>query len=402
MDINLFNGQVIPTSIANLSPLRNTIPFTLPSIRRCLSVFTRGNPLKAMVLRLSYDSKRVHQSTAISIVKSRQISEIDTKFFKLKRISVWPPVNQPMIKPSKYFGLILQQSFIERIFAYMTPFGGSIYIKELGTQRVMEEFIPPAQKLILSLIYRSGIHRNIVSRSIMQYFSRSVGKRLDSRESTWAIKKFIQTYKIDMSEYDDGKFASFNDFFSRKLKPNARTVENPGKMCSPADCRFLERREGRLAIKGQLLKTTELLKKQVGCKSICVCRLAPQDYHRFHAPLACEVISIRHIQGSYHSVSPIGCYDEALLENVRTVIELKVDRGTLFYVAIGAALVGSVILSIKVGDKLQQMDEMGYFQFGGSCVVLVSDFGWELRSEIRGNSFSGIETFVRLGNCLEN
>lgn len=329
------------------------------------------------------------------------ISEISTEFFTIKRISSWPLINREIIKTSEYINLILKKSLINGFLAYMTPLTWSTYVKELGTHNLVKEFMPTAQKMLLSLLYNSGIYKNFLITKLMKYLTMRCGAQFDTTTSARVIARFVKQYKINMEECAQTEFASFNEFFYRKLKPDARKIEIPGKMSSPADCRILGSTGSKLEIKGQFFSVPQLLNNDIDYKSVCISRLAPQDYHRFHAPLACEVVSIRNIQGLYHSVHPISRSKHSLDENMRTVIELKTDRGTIYYVAIGAMLVGSICLNVGVGSKVSQMDEIGYFKFGGSCIVMVTDFRWDLRNEIAGNTLSNIETIVKVGDCIE-
>ncbi|ELA41757.1 phosphatidylserine decarboxylase [Vittaforma corneae ATCC 50505] len=409
VDIDLVNGRIVPHNNVqrqdDINALLDFIDSKLaPSLLKKLHIlFKKSNMLKKFILEMVRRMyfKRISSLYSRNTFNSHTF-EISTEYFELKQVSVWPSVNRSMIKTSEYFNLILKRSFINKLLAYITPLGGSVYVKELNTHKIIKEYIPVSQKLILNLLYRSGVYRSFIASKIMRYLTVVAGQRFDSHTSVRSIKKFIRMYKIDINECEKREFTSFNDFFSRKLKPNARFVEVSGKVSSPADCRLLGNADGKLlGIKGKFFKVEELLERHVAFENICICRLAPQDYHRFHAPLSCEVVSIYHIQGSYHSVNPINKFNRVLDENARSVIVLKTGRGTIYYVAVGATLVGSIVLSVKAGDHLDQMDEIGYFKFGGSCVVLITDFKWELKEEISGNSLSGIETLVRVGDSLE-
>ena len=102
---------------------------------------------------------------------------------------------------------------------------------------------------------------------------------------------------------------------------------------------------------------------------IYVFRLAPEQYHRFHSPTASKVVSIKEVGGTYKSVNPILLDSESVLqENYRKIIEFE---NGIFMVTVGATCVGSVKLSIKKGSSVKHGDDIGYFEFGGSCIVLV-------------------------------
>lgn len=410
VDIDLVDGKVTTHSNVQRQDDINTLLDFIDSklapnfLKRFHILFKKSNLLKRFILKIAeYACLKRMSLSCPKDVPNLHALEVSTEYFEFKKVAAWPSANCLMAKTSEYFNLVLKRSLTNRLLAYVTPLGGPVYVKELNTHRIIKEYIPAPQKLVLNLLYRSGIYRSFITSKIMQYLTVAAGKQFDSRASVQSIKQFIRVYKINMDEYEKCEFASFNDFFSRKLKADVRSVEVPGRVSAPADCRLLGNVDGKLVgIKGRLFAVEELLKREVHFENVCICRLAPQDYHRFHAPLPCEVVEVYHIQGSYHSVNPISRFNKVLDENVRSVIVLETSRGIIYYVAIGATLVGSIILSVKAGDRLNQMDEIGYFKFGGSCIVLIADFKWELREEIGGNSLSGIETLVRVGNSLEN
>lgn len=400
--VNLSTGQFIIHKQKNrLDDINSFIDFIdcqiVPNLFKKIHIFFKKiNFLKRtvnkMVEKLYFNNKSI---------KNIILNEIETDYFIIKKISEWPSVNKSMVSTSEYFNLIFNNSLTERILAYMTPLTGPTYVKEINSQNIVKEYIPTSQKLVLSLLYKSGVYRHHLSDKIISYLTVVAGQRFDSRSSALAIKKFIEMYNINMEEYENEEYKSFNDFFIRKLKKGTRRVEKANKITSPADCRILTTLKDKINIKGKFFEVDELLRRKIEHKNICICRLAPQDYHRFHSPLPCSVVSIYHIQGKYHSVNPITKYNKVLDENVRSVIELRTKRGMMYYVAVGAALVGSIVLNIKSGDKLNQMEEMGYFRFGGSCIVLISEFEWQFKDELCVNSCSGIETLVSVGNSLE-
>lgn len=103
--------------------------------------------------------------------------------------------------------------------------------------------------------------------------------------------------------------------------------------------------------------------------SIYIFRLAPEHYHRIHAPFDSEIVNIKTVEGSYRSVNPIVLNSQPVLQkNFRKIMELK---NGMFFVAIGATCVGSIILSVKKGSKIVKGQDLGTFGFGGSCLVLV-------------------------------
>lgn len=146
------------------------------------------------------------------------------------------------------------------------------------------------------------------------------GRIYDSPESIKNIPSFIQTYKIALDELldpDIQNYATFNEFFYRKLKPDARPVENaddPAGFCSAADCRLVVYPTVDLArkfwIKGDEFSIPALLNLdpshpsclQFDGGSLAIFRLAPSDYHRFHSPFDATLLGkATDVPGQYYT-----------------------------------------------------------------------------------------------------
>lgn len=146
------------------------------------------------------------------------------------------------------------------------------------------------------------------------------GRIYDSPESIKNIPSFIHTYKLSLDEllYPDIKsYATFNEFFYRKLKPDARPVENaedPAGICSAADCRLVVYPTIDLAckfwVKGDEFSIPALLNlhpsdpscTQFNGGSLAIFRLAPSDYHRFHSPIDATILGKpKDVPGQYYT-----------------------------------------------------------------------------------------------------
>ena len=171
-----------------------------------------------------------------------------------------------------------------------------------------------------------------------------MGVVYDSPESKSHIVPFIDSFQLwdsmkDMVMQDPEDFATFNDFFSREIRPEARPVdeaEDDLVVSSVADCRLTAFPHIDLAkqywIKGtpftleRLLGDAELAKYFDG-GSILIHRLAPQDYHRWHSPVTGTIESIREIEGTYYTVNPQAITQSGILnvfcENRRDIAVIK-------------------------------------------------------------------------------
>src|SRR5262249_22391903 len=108
--------------------------------------------------------------------------------------------------------------------------------------------------------------------------------------------------------------------------------------------------------------------------SMALIRLAPQDYHRFHAPVNGTIKAMYTIEGSYHSVNADGMtsknyaiYNQRVVAIIDTTGQANI--GQVAYVAIGALCVGSITFLPQVGDPVIKGEPIGYFQFGGEFKI---------------------------------
>lgn len=200
--------------------------------------------------------------------------------------------------------------------------------------------------------------------------------------------RFARTYKIKWKQAElcknDGKledcvdkFPTLNDLFARKIRTALTKPERTGlkDIVSPAQCyaRRIEAGED-FDIKGAKYTLQKLLRSsEVPLKStLFIFRLAPEQYHRIHSPTLSIVKNIRSVGGTYKSVNPILLDSEPVLqENYRKIIDFK---NGLIMVTVGATCVGSVKLTIKKDSAVKHGDDLGAFEFGGSCIVLIVPF----------------------------
>jgi len=91
----------------------------------------------------------------------------------------------------------------------------------------------------LVFLYRNFLGRILLKIITKPMLSRIVGWIMDSRISTIAIKRFIKKNNIDINEYEEKKYSSYNDFFTRKIKPECRKVDMDKKsLIAPCDSKL--------------------------------------------------------------------------------------------------------------------------------------------------------------------
>lgn len=302
----------------------------------------------------------------------------------------------------------------------------NILVQDRTTGIILEEKMGIYVRLGIRLLYK-GLDKAKTKRirTLLKKLSVKQGVKFDSPQLKLDIESFIKFHKLNMDEClepNPQNYATFNDFFYRKLKPDARPVESPTNnmiLVSPADSRcatFSTVNEAtELWIKGRNFTIARLfngnfnnyektdLYKADKC-TLGIFRLAPQDYHRFHCPVDGVIKNIKHINGEYYTVNPMAIRSELDVfgENIRVIIPIETqDFGTVIMIAVGAMMVGSTVLTIKEGDEVKRGDEIGYFKFGGSTIILLMETRFfEFDTDLLKNSSTRVETLVRVGQSI--
>jgi len=246
-------------------------------------------------------------------------------------------------------------------------------------------------------------------------FSKIYGRYQSSPVSRRAIADTVRKLSIDMGDYEvpPQGFLHFNDFFTRKLRPGARPIDpDPRRMVSPADGRTFAYTEVRgdtlIPTKGRNLSLRALLGSDEEARRfrdgvVVIVRLCPSDYHRFHFPCAGEASPSRTLTGPLESVNPWAlARGRAILDtNQRDLTFIDSPLfGRVAYLEVGAMCVGSIVHSYRPGP-VAAGDEKGFFQFGGSTVILVFEPGRVvIDPDLAENTRQGHETYLRMGEGI--
>ncbi len=245
-----------------------------------------------------------------------------------------------------------------------------------------------------------------------KFVSDFYGWLMDTKWSAGKIKPFVKDFDIDLSISQKQHFETFNDFFTRKLKPSARPINNDSNVVvSPGDGKLLAYEDvtnENFIVKGYRFNIATFLHNDslAGLYkngSMILLRLCPTDYHRFHFPLGGIVSPETKINGALYSVSPIALHSmvDIFLLNKRQYIILANRRfGDVIMAEIGATMVGSIVQTFE-GNQVTKGEEKGYFKFGGSSIILLFKKGTvKIDNDLLQNSKNGLETQVSLGEQI--
>lgn len=222
------------------------------------------------------------------------------------------------------------------------------------------------------------------------------------RVTTWIIRRFVKKYGVNMGEAlesDIGHYKSFNEFFTRALKPGARTLA-AADLISPVDGATSQfgaiEGDQVFQAKGHRYTTTALvggdaeLAAPFAHGSFATLYLSPKDYHRIHMPCDGRLTRMIYVPGDLFSVNPVTARGVPGLfaRNERTVCVFETARGPFVLVLVGATIVGSmatvwhgVVNPPRTGELrewryddqqivLKQGEEMGRFLLGSTVVML--------------------------------
>lgn len=240
------------------------------------------------------------------------------------------------------------------------------------------------ESLGLRFLYRTVPGRIVLKMLVQPKVSKAAGHFLSSGASKCIVPYFIRKHKIDMDgiEIPSGGFSSFNEFFTRKRRTGCFDMTD-GHLISPCDgflslVRIME--DTVLNIKntrftlGDLLKDHELAGKYKGGIAL-IFRLTPANYHRYCYVANGKILLHRKIQGILHCVRPIALRSVPVFaQNSREYQVLETERfGTVIQMEVGALLVGKIrndVSALKSG-YVQSGEEKGYFEFGGSTIIIL-------------------------------
>ncbi len=268
-----------------------------------------------------------------------------------------------------------------------------------------------SQDKLLQFLYNTLPGRAVLKVMTKPCVSQLIGKALNLSVSTLMIDSFIKKNGIRMADYIPCRYSSYNDFFTRRIKPSKRPINNSEDvLISPSDGKVTAYRispDSLLRIKNSRYTVKSLLRDEALAEEfnggVCVIiRLTVDNYHRYCYVDSGNKSDNCYIPGVLHTVNPVAMeYYKIYAENSREYTVIDSDNfGRLIQMEVGALAVGRISNHHGSG-RITKGSEKGYFEFGGSTIVLLFREGCvELDSDIWDNTAEDCETIVKMGERI--
>jgi len=250
--------------------------------------------------------------------------------------------------------------------------------------------------------------RLLTELSSRKWISKLTGIFAKSKMSRVLIPQFVKMYGIRTEEAEKPvtEYETLNEFFTRRLKPHLRPIDpSPLAVVSPVDA--LITGAGRIEsgtivnVKGQDYSVDDLLNRSPRTINYThghyvVLYLSPSDYHRIHSPVTGTIIETEHIPGKVYPVNDFGMRHmrRVLSRNERLITYIQHELGEIAVVKVGAMNVSSIRYVSPPPKQLQTGDELAYFEFGSTVVLLMENDTFEPRAGLKPGDK------VRMGEAL--
>jgi len=275
-----------------------------------------------------------------------------------------------------------------------------------GTYETIE--INDVDKSAVNFLYNTVPGRVLLKLLVRKTVSKLAGTFMRSPATIIFIKGFVRRNNINMEEYQDVRYKSFNDFFIREIRKEFRPFpHDEHDAATPCDGKLTAYQitaDSVFHIKNSKYSVEDLLQDRALAaeftEGVClIFRLTPDDYHRYSYIDDGEVLGQKYIKGILHTVRPIAhqrCCVFCRNSREYTVMQTK-NFGKVAQIEVGALFVGR-ITNYEHGGRVKRGGEKGMFQFGGSTVIMLfKKDAIILDDTIYENTRRNRETIVRMG-----
>lgn len=293
------------------------------------------------------------------------------------------------------------------------------------TKRRVRSFLE--RMLVLATIHTGEKMKSSESRALIRHFKST--NDIKDEYVRPPLPSSSSSSSLSSEELDFLSFSSLNDFFIRRLLPGARPI-HPAIVKNSKDVVISSCADSYLVAFPSLSLSSSLwikgkefsLGKCVGKiptmvdpvvyfsdPTIFINRLQPGDYHRLHCPVEeTRVLSSTSIPGTYFTVNNVAVSNEEIDVfggNNRVVLHCTSPSvGDYIIVFVGAALVGSCVVTCPISSSpspLHRGEELGFFQYGGSSVLMIFKNGIvKIDEDVEENSKKKIEVIVKMGEKI--
>ncbi|KAG9324308.1 hypothetical protein KVV02_004597 [Mortierella alpina] len=290
-------------------------------------------------------------------------------------------------------------NWVHKMFS--THHYGNYVVSDRKTSATVWEDMPVYARIGMHLLFACSLdHKFLETHRLQHLFSEESlkqGLHFDAPESVVQIPHFIKTYRLDLSELlepDIKNYRTFNEFFYRKLRPDARIIDQDPVW--------------RFTLHTPML-TQSRLQPTVGCRASSRYLQQRRSGSKENSTIARDPVKIG---GTYFTVNPMAVNEnlDVFTENMRVVTVMDLEQGgktgsdafdQCVFLSIGALLVGSICMTGGgvLGNSLQKGDELGYFAYGGStCILLFKKGAVQFDEDLLRSSKKGLETLHPFAN----
>ena len=273
------------------------------------------------------------------------------------------------------------------------------------------ELYPEKDGAVLKFLYRTAMGRTILKVLTAPVVSTIGGKFMDSPLSKKLIPSFIEKNHIPMEEYLEEEYTCFNDCFTRRIKPEARPInQNPRAFIAGCDGLLSAYRiqdDLVIPVKRSEYSISELLDfderaEEFRDGTCLVFRLCVNHYHRYAYFDDGVKGKNTFVSGILHTVRPIALkQSKVFVENSREYTFLETEHfGTVAQIEVGAMLVGK-IKNHHETHTFRRGEENGMFLYGGSTIImLVKKDAARFSKQIFEATEQGREIPVKMGERI--
>lgn len=265
---------------------------------------------------------------------------------------------------------------------------------------------------VVLFLYETMLGRMLLKILVNPLVSKASAYFFSSLLSRVLVPFFVKKNRINMDGYEKkiDEYKSFNDFFTRKRKDEIK-IEKNSILVSPCDGLLTISEitaESIFCIKhtryniAELLGNERLAKEYKGGTAL-VFRLTPAHYHRYIWSTTGFLYGMKQIPGILHSVQPI-CHEKVkvYIQNTREYAIINSESiGNVIQMEIGALLVGKISNHmLKKNQMVCIGQEKGFFEYGGSSIVILTRQKIELLDELKNRKQVGDEIPVIIGEKI--